>query len=210
MAVWGPLYYGPQTSYLACVPGRENPVSPDWCVNITVRVPIKKQVPSNGWLWMSMFKLADLWGICSYQACLHGAPVLDSLHWAGSNELLWLSSFSSPTAVCIHSCLSLSRLHTTKRLYLFQTTFSGGQMSKPGQAGECKPSGCQWGSSQHQHCNQLQHTPDRVRKPARETRHKIRTVNTDGSSFSLFFCFGSQHIQNIWEMLYLVEVPEEP
>lgn len=62
------LQYGPQDSYVACMPGGENPVSPEWCVNITVRVPIKKQVPSKmiidvhvwaGWSERHMF-ISDL------------------------------------------------------------------------------------------------------------------------------------------------------
>lgn len=124
-------------------------------ISIIARVSKKKLVPNMGWLWMSMFELADLRGICSYQTCLWVAPVLASLHWAGPNELIWLSSVSAPTAVCIHHCLPLSTQCCKQRLYLFQTTFSRRQVSKSGQAGEREPCGCQWSSSHHQHCNQL-------------------------------------------------------
>lgn len=80
-----------------------------------------------------------------------------------------------------------------RRLYLFQITFSGGQVSESGQAGECEPRGCQWGSSQHQYCNQLQHSPDRICKPATETRNKIRTIKE--TFYHHLFSFCSQQIQ---------------
>lgn len=49
-------------------------------------------------------------------------------------------------------------------------TFSGGQVSEPGQAGESEPGGRQGCASKHQHQNQLQHPSNIVSKPEGKNR----------------------------------------
>lgn len=64
---------------------------------------------------------------------------------------------------------------TTQNILSFspQRTFSGGQVSEPGQAGESEPGGRQGCTGKHQHENQLQHPSNIVSKPEGKNRkHK--------------------------------------
>lgn len=112
---------------------------------------------------MEISELADLWGICLFQAGFSRYPLPFSLHGSGLNEFLWLPLTDKIAACYAAVCLADSPqadslwMCTRQNILSFspQCTFSGGQVSEPGQAGESEPGGRQGCTGKHQHENQL-------------------------------------------------------